>query len=139
MSETPLRFSYEMGAVVDDYRPPVDREGLLRVSDAAENRKRYASKYTGERGDMLAVGTRVRVRPDVLTARSKSVRAWYVDTGVVARLCPRLLGDGTAVYEYPYMVLMDDGIEMGGYAGWELETVVDTEPPAWDADESIPF
>lgn len=95
---------------------------VLRVSQAAENRIRYASKYTGERGDLLPVGTRVRVRPDVLTARSKSVREEYVDTGTVARICPRLLEDGTPVYEYPYMVLLDDGIEKGGYAGWELET-----------------
>jgi len=90
------------------------------VDIATKNRMEYVSKYTGEHGKLLPVGTRVRVRPDVLTTRSQSVRAWYVDTGVIVRICGRTLTNGGTVYEYPYMVLFDDGADLGGYASWEL-------------------
>ena len=90
------------------------------VDIAGGNRMAYVSKYTGEHGPLLPVGTRVRVRPDVLTTRSQSVRKDYVDTGVIVRICGRTLANGKQVYEYPYHVRFEDGADLGGYAGWEL-------------------
>lgn len=103
-------------------RTPSEEENE-RTLVAHLNRMHYVGTYTGEHGNLLPVGTRVRVRPDVMTTRSKSVRFEYVDTGTIVRVVPRVLSTGKQVYEYPYMIAFDDGADLGGYASWELETV----------------
>lgn len=100
---------------------------MLAVDEAGKNRMAYVSKYTGEHGPLLPVGTRVRVRPDVLTTRSQSVREDYVDTGTIVRICGRTLANGKQVYEYPYHVRFEDGADLGGFASWELWVQEDGE------------